>query len=463
MNTGSFKWLIVVWILFFEVTHTYCRQIKEDRPNIIFIMADDLGYGDIGCYGQKLIQTPHIDKLAQSGTRFTNVYAGAPVCAPSRSVLMTGQHTGHTRVRENSGYTGGAPDEMEGGGHRIPLLDEDVTVAEILKEAGYVTGITGKWGLGESGTSGVPNKQGFDEWYGYLNQNHAVFFYTDYLWLNNQRDSIPDNRNNQQKVYTHDLMTDFALDFIQRHREKPFFLFIPYTIPHFNIEVPELEEYTKDKDWPESAKIYASMVTRMDRDVGRIMRLINQLGIDRNTLVFFTSDNGPDYGKGAEMGDALFNSNGPFKGSKGSLHEGGIRVPMIANWTGKIPAGRVSNAAWYFADIMPTLAELAGGRCPEKTDGISILRVLTGSGQDMFRRFMYWEKPARRYADFKQAVRYGKWKALRAGAEQSLELFDLEKDPGEKFDVASRNQEIVSFIENYLKTARTDSPFWPME
>jgi arylsulfatase A-like enzyme len=334
----------------------------------------------------------------------------------------------------------------------------------MLKKAGYATGITGKWGLGESRSSGIPNKQGFDEWYGYLNQNHAVFYYTDYLWRNDQKDFIPENRNNQQKAYTHDLMTDFALDFIQRHQDNPFFLFIPYTIPHFNIEVPELEEYTENKDWPRSAKIYASMITRMDRDVGKIIHLINQLGIDRNTLVFFTSDNGPDYSKGAENGDVLFNSNGPFKGAKGSINEGGIRVPMIVHWPGKVPAGKVSDAAWYFADIPPTLAALTGETGPLEMDGINILPVLTGSVQlDLSRRFMYWEQPARKYSNLRQAARYGKWKVLRPGPEWPLELYDLENDPGEAINVASRYQNVVSLFETFLKTARTDSPFWPME
>ncbi len=460
----TFKGLLTLVIVMGFHFIVSAQNNNEDRPNIIFIMADDLGYGDLGCYGQEKILTPSIDKLASDGMLFTQAYAGAPVCAPSRSVLMTGLHTGHTRVRDNNGYNGGDPDEMTGKGHRIPLLDEDITVAEVLREAGYTTGITGKWGLGEHGSSGVPNQQGFDEWYGYLNQNHAVYYYTDYLWLNNQRDSIPNNRNNQQKEYTHDLMTDFALDFIQRHRNQPFFLYIPYTIPHFNIEVPELEDYTKDKDWPESAKIYASMITRMDRDVGRIMNLINQLGMDRKTIVFFTSDNGPDYSKSAQKRNSLFNSNGYLKGAKGSLDEGGIRVPMIVRWPGKIQAGNVSHAAWYFADVMPTLAEISGAVQPVNIDGISILPILLGEKQNLEERFMYWESPSKLLRNFEQAVRYGNWKAIRkGGANQTMRLYNLAGDPDEKYDVAAQNPQIVAMIDSYLKRARIDSPFYPME
>lgn len=457
---GIKQWInlsIIMGVLFFPI-NSYTHDMNDDLPNIIFIMADDLGYGDLGSYGQKLIQTPYLDQMADEGALFTNVYAGAPVCAPSRSVLMTGQHTGHTTVRNNSGMTGGVKDEITGDGHRIPLLKEDVTVAEVLKSAGYVTGITGKWGLGEAGTAGVPNRQGFDEWYGYLNQNHAVFYFTDYLWHNNQRDSIEENANNQRQTYTHDLFTSFALDFIRRHQDKPFFLYVSYTVPHFNLEVPGLEPYTEKVDWPESSKVYASMITRMDRDIGRILDLIKQLGIGENTLVVFTSDNGPDYKKGPAKGDSLFNSNGSLKGAKGSLDEGGIRVPMIVRWPSNVPAGMVSDAPWYFADVLPTLADLANGKLPEDIDGISILPTWLGDEQNLNNRFMYWEEPP---PNFNQAVRRGHWKAVRSESDGNVNLYNLANDPSEKHNLALQNPKIVAMFENYLKTARTDSPFWP--
>jgi arylsulfatase A-like enzyme len=425
-----------------------------NRPNIIFIMADDLGYGDLGCYGQKLILTPHIDRMAAEGTRFTHCYAGAPVCAPSRGVLMTGLHTGHARVRDNSGRVGGAPDEMSkvAAGHRIPLLDEDVTVAEVLKQAGYVTGITGKWGLGEAGTTGVPNRQGFDQWYGYLNQNHAVFYYTDYLWHDGKKEFIEANRNNGRQEYTHDLFTRFALDFIRRHRKQPFFLYVPYTIPHFNLEVPSLEPYA-DEEWPEDSKIFAAMITRMDRDVGRILDLLEELGLEESTLVFFTSDNGSP-----ESGGEMFRSNGVFKGKKGTLQEGGLRAPMVVRWSGEVPAGRVSDTPWYFADVMPTLAELAGAPTPTGIDGVSILPTLLGHPQDLTRRFMYWERPP---GKFQQAARLGDWKAWRPGPQQPIQLFDVAGDPEEKHDVGASHPDLLARFEAYLKTARTESPYWP--
>ncbi len=430
------------------------NDTHRPRPNVIFIMADDLGIGDLGCYGQKLIQTPNIDRMAIEGTRFTHCYAGAPVCAPSRSTLMTGQHTGHTRVRDNSGRVGGVPDEMSKSrdGHRIPLLDEDVTVAEVLKQAGYVTGITGKWGLGEAGTTGEPNRQGFDEWYGYLNQNHAVYYFSDYLWRNGKREPVQANANNARKVYTHDLFTEFALDFIRRHRHEPFFLYIPFTIPHADLEVPSLEAYT-DRDWPEEAKIFAAMVTRMDRSVGKILDLLEHLDIDENTLVIFTSDNGSPIG-----GGPLFNSNGVFRGKKGTLQEGGLRTPMVVRWPSKVPRGRVCDTPWYFPDVLPTLAELSGARLPHRLDGVSVMPTLVGQSQDLSQRYMYWERPP---GKFQQAARIGNWKAVRLDRDQPLQLFDVVADPTESSNVAAAHPDRIAVFEEYLSTARTESVHWP--
>ena len=429
-------------------------KVSGSRPNVIFIMADDLGYADLGCYGQELIETPRIDQMAAEGMRFTQCYAGACVCAPSRSVLMTGQHTGHTRVRENKCRVGGVPDEVTGRGCRLPLKEEDVTVAEVLKEAGYVTGITGKWGLGDPHTTGVPTRQGFDEWFGYLNQNHAVFYYTDYLWHNEEKVTLEGNKDGKCRQYTHDLFTDFALDFIRRHRDELFLLYVAYTIPHFNMEVPDIEPYT-DRPWPDKAKIFGAMVTRMDKDVGRILDLLKELEIDEHTIVFFCSDNG-----GAGNGGPMFNSNGPLKGSKGGFHEGGIRTPMVVHWPGEVPAGKVSDTPWYYADVMPTLAELAGVTPPTNIDGISVVPTLLARRQhNLNDRFMYWESPPPK---LHQVVRWRNWKARCRKPHRPLELYNLARDLREEHDVSHLHGDVVAVFEEYLKTARTESPNWPM-
>ncbi|MHC4756791.1 MAG: sulfatase-like hydrolase/transferase, partial [Planctomycetota bacterium] len=412
---------------------------SKSKPNIVFIMADDLGCAHLGCYGGKKIMTPSIDRMAGEGLRFTQTYAGHCVCAPSRSVLMTGQHTGHTTVRDNGCKTGGDPDEESGRGCRLPLKQEDVTVAEVLKKAGYATGITGKWGLGEAGSTGVPNRQGFDEWFGYLNQNMAVYYYLDYLWRNEERFEIPANKNNAQQVYTHDLLADFALDFIREHKHGPFFLYAPFTIPHFNHEVPSIEPY-EDKPWKKKEKIFAAMITRMDKDVGRILDLLKELDIDRETIVFFCSDNG------GIMNGTL----PPFKGGKGSFNEGGIQTPMVVRWPSRIAPGTVSDAQWYFADVMPTLADLAGVKPPDNIDGVSVLPTLLGKKQpELPERFMYWEKPG----ILQQAARWRDWKVIRRKKGESLELYDLATDPGEVNNVAEKNPQVVAFFEEYLKTA----------
>ena len=419
------------------------------RPNIIFIMADDLGYADLGCYGQKHIKTPNIDRLATKGTRFIQCYAGSTVCAPSRSVLMTGQHTGHTRVRGNSGKVGGV-----GPQKRVPLEPEDVTVAEVLKQAGYATGITGKWGLGEPDTTGIPNRQGFDEWFGYLNQKNAHSYYPPYLWHNEQKQILEGNKDGQKKQYSHNLVTDFALNFIRSRSGKPFFLYLPFTIPHAKYEIPSTEPYT-DKPWPQNAKVHAAMITRMDRDIGRIMELLKQLNIDRRTIVFFCSDNGA-----AQRWEGIFDSSGLLRGRKRDMYEGGIRTPMVVRWPGIVPAARINpTAVWYFADVLPTLADLAGVKPPPGIDGISVLPTLLGKRQNTADRFLYWEFPS---GGFKQAVRWRNYKAIRLAPNKPLELYDLQKDVSEKNNIADKNPDVVAKIEAWLKTARTDSPYWPV-
>ena len=424
------------------------------RPNIVFIMADDLGYGDVGCYGQDRIQTPNIDRLADEGTRFTQCYAGSSVCAPSRSCLMTGLHNGHTRVRDN------IP-------HGVFLRPDDVTVAEVLKQAGYTTGAVGKWSLGNPGTWGVPNYQGFDDWFGHLNQDQAHFYYPDYLWDNDTVKLLPGNRGGERGQYTHDLFTDRALQFIGNNASNPFFLYVAYTIPHYSDYpqdtplsqvVPSDEPYS-DKDWPQTEKNYAAMVTRMDRDVGRILDHIADLGLDENTLVFFTSDNGP---MRTESHDPdFFNSAGGFRGLKRDLYEGGIRVPMIARWPGHVPAGRVSDQVWAFWDIMPTFAEIAGLPAPKEIDGLSMVPTLLGQEQQDEHAYLYWDYGHVRDV-YMRAIRWGDWKGLRIGSDAPIELYNIAKDPGEKNNVAAAHPEVVDQIAAYMEDAFTPKDDYPV-
>ncbi|GMU23247.1 MAG: arylsulfatase [Phycisphaerae bacterium] len=421
-------------------------EAAADQPNIIYIMADDLGYGDLGCYGQKRIKTPHIDRLAEEGTRFTQFYSGCTVCAPARSVLMTGQHTGHTWVRGNTGRSG-----------RVPLRPQDVTVAEVLKSAGYTTGIVGKWGLGEPDTTGIPNRQGFDFWFGYLNQAHAHSYYPDYLWRNQEKVILEGNQNGQRQQYSHDLMTREALSFVDRSKDRPFFLYLAYTIPHAKLEVPSDAPYSGES-WPQPLKNFAAMITRMDADVGKLMARLKEHGIDDQTLVLFCSDNGPHMEGGGNY--EFFDSNGPLRGMKRDLTEGGIRVPMIARWPGHVPAGRVSDQVWGMWDFLPTAAAAAGARAPDNIDGISMLPALLGKPQKNH-DFLYWEFHEKK--QLMQAVRMGDWKAIRAGLNGRMELYNLKEDLGETANVADRNPNVITRIESYLETARTDSPEWPVK
>jgi arylsulfatase A-like enzyme len=429
-------------------------RARTPQPNFIFIMADDMGVFDLGCYGQKLIRTPNVDHLAAEGMRFTSCYAGASVCAPSRSTLMTGQHTGHTRVRSNSSLrTGG----------RVSLTRDDVTVAETLKgpewrdafdeDRAYATAIFGKWGLGEPGTEGLPNDHGFDEWFGFLNQQHAHGHYPEYLWRNKRREPLRGNVDGAKREYASDLFAREALHFIDRHRYQPFFLYFTPTVPHAKFEAPELGPYA-NQNWPEEAKHYAAMVTRMDSYVGQIMAKLKETGLEENTVVFFTSDNGGTFQY------QPFGTNGPLRARKGSIYEGGIRVPMIVRWPGKVKAGSTSDYPWAFWDVLPTLGELAGTRgAPRNIDGVSVAPTLMGKQQDA-ERPLYWESYGGG-APFHQAVRMGRWKGVRHGVETRLELYDLSSDPGERTDVAGTNPEVVGKMESFLRRCRTESPEYP--
>jgi len=424
------------------------------KPNIIFIIADDLGYGDLGCYGQRQILTPMIDKLAEEGTRFTQVYAGSTVCAPSRCCLMTGLHNGHGRIRDN------IP-------HGIFLQPDDVTMAEVLKQAGYQTGAIGKWSLGNPGSWGVANYQGFDYFYGHLNQDQAHFYYPDYLWENDKVVLLRGNRGGKKGEYTDDLFTSKALSFIETNSRRPFFLYLAYTIPHWSDYdknspesqiVPSDAPYT-DRDWPQVEKNYAAMVTRLDTDVGRIMSLLKKLGIDQNTIVFFTSDNGPSAERVHDV--EFFNSNGPLRGVKRDLYEGGIRVPMVVRWPGQVPPGRTSDQVWAFWDVMPTLAELAGLPPCKGIDGISMLPTLLGQEQKENHDYLYWDYGHVR-DEFKQAVRLGNWKGVRNKQGTPLELYDLLNNVAETRNVAQLHQDVVSRIERIIKEAYKESPDYPI-
>lgn len=426
------------------------------RPNIIFIMADDLGYGDLGCYGSTAIATPHLDRLATEGTRFTQCYAGSPVCAPSRCVLMTGRHAGHARIRDNSPMVGGKLEKFADGregGIRMSLETEDRTVAQLLQSAGYATGIAGKWGLAEPGSAGIPNRKGFAEWLGYLNQNHAPYYYTDYLDENEGVRRIPENAGGRAAVYSNDLFADFAVDFVRRHRTGPFFLYLPFTIPHARMEVPALGAYAA-RDWPDDAKTYAAMVSRLDGYVGRLLAELDRLDLTRHTAVFFTSDNGPVRADRTQ----LLGSAGKLRGFKATLYEGGIRVPMIVRWPGRVPAGRTSDEPWMFADVFPTCAEIAGATVPSGLDGRSVLPVLTGGRETLGERALYWEFPRER---LQQAVRLGRWKGVRYGLDQPLELYDLAADPAETTNVAARQPEVVGAIRREMNSSHHPSPHWP--
>ena len=429
--------------------------VASERPNIIWIMADDLGYGDLGCYGGRRIQTPHIDRVAGEGMRFTHCYAGSTVCAPTRCVLMTGKHTGHARVRGNSARLANRRQLL------VPLEPDDVTVAEVLKAAGYATGVTGKWGLGERGSTGIPNNQGFDQWLGFLNQQHAHTFYPEFLWKNREIQILDGNRGGHQREWVHELLTQFSLEFIEQHRERPFFLYVAYTIPHGRYEIPSDAPYA-DRDWPQSVKNYAAMVTRMDADVGRIMAKLSDLDIDKRTIVFVTSDNGAEvyyFRRSGELEEyeTILDSSRPLRGYKRDLTDGGIRVPMIVRWPGRIKPKSESDFVWSFWDFLPTAAELAGVDAPAETDGHSVLPTLLGESQKPH-EFLYWEFFER---GFQQAVRHQQWKALRLKQGAPLELYDVIDDLVEENDVAAEHPEVVARIEAYLKTARTASAYWP--
>jgi arylsulfatase A len=453
---------VLLWVALLPGTQ---QPATGRQPNIILIQADDLGYGDLSAYGQAQFKTPSLDRLASSGTRFTQYYSGSTVCAPSRAALMTGFHTGHVSIRGNGEF---------------PLREEDRTVAMALRDAGYRTAVIGKWGLCRPGTTGQPDKKGFDYAFGFLDHRHAHRQFTDHVYRNGQPVPI-----DLEKDYANDLFTSEALTFVQSPDSRPFFLYLSYTVPHAELRVPDdsmapfrgkFEEKpfvnaTADarqtgplggtslgyRSQPAPKAAFAAMITRMDRDVGRLQDALRDRGIDRNTLVMFTSDNGPHQEGGAAP--AFFKSSGGLRGIKRDLYEGGIRVPMIASWPGTIPEGRVSDHPWAHWDMFPTLAEIGRAQVPAGLDGVSMARALRGQTQPAH-DFLYWEFHER---GFQQAVRMGRWKAVRASKDAPLELYDLQTDPAEGSNVAAAQPDVVKTIEAYLRTARTESAQWPIK
>ncbi|HEX4948133.1 MAG TPA: arylsulfatase [Blastocatellia bacterium] len=456
------------------------RTTARNQPNIIFILADDLGWGDLGSYGQTKIKTPHLDRMAAEGMRFTQFYAGSPVCAPSRSVLMTGKHGGHAYIRDNR--------EIKPEGQE-PIPASEVTLAELLKSQGYVTGGFGKWGLGYPGSEGDPNKQGFDLFYGYNCQREAHNFYPDHLWRNQEKVMLAGNdRGLTGKQYSHDLIEAEALQFIKANKDRPFFLYAPFTIPHLALQVPEdsLREYVGKWDdpaydgkngylpHPTPRAAYAAMVTRMDRSIGRMMALIKELGLDNNTLVMFASDNGGAFGEVTKefefnpgrMGGTdyvFFGSTGKFRAFKGSVYEGGIRVPFIARWPGKIKAGTVSHLPAVFYDVLPTLCEVVKLEPPKNIDGVSLLPTLLGKGKQRQHEFLFWDFNG--YGG-QQAVRIGDWKGLRRNLQRGntkIELYHLANDIGEQYDVADKHPDLVQRVAAIMAREHTRSPVFPMK
>ena len=447
-------------------------KVCQKKPNIIYIIADDLGYGDLGCYGQKIVKTPNLDRIRAEGIKFTQHYSGSTVCAPSRCVLMTGQHTGHASVRGNGKW------QPEGQG---PIAKDIPTVAELLKDAGYTTGAFGKWGLGGPGSGAEPNDRGFDYWYGFNCQALAHNYYPDYLWKNRKKVMLEGNKGGKCGQFSHSLIAEEALNFIKRSKDKPFFAFMPFTIPHAELAAPKeaMDVYdgkikeTKPYRNPSSPYVakggynaqakphtaFAAMVTLMDKNIGRIMALLKELNIDDNTIVMFTSDNGPHLEGGADPN--FFDSNGPLKGFKRDLYEGGIRAPMIARWPGRIKPNTQTDHISAFWDVLPTMCEIANIKPSKNIDGISFAPTMFGKKQKTH-EYLYWEFHEQ---GGKQAVRMGKWKGIRLRVFKNpngpIELYNLETDIGEENNIADKHPDIVAKISRIMKEARVHNDEWP--
>jgi arylsulfatase A-like enzyme len=481
-KSKSFLWVLILGILPFFYSCDSSKRIQEDnpKPNIIFILADDLGYGDLGFLGQQYIETPAIDRLAANGMFFTNFYSGATVCAPSRSAFMTGLHTGHTPIRGNT--------EVQPEGQR-PMPDSVMTVSKLMQKAGYVTGAFGKWGLGFPGSEGDPVNQGFDQFFGYNCQRYAHRYYPDYLWDNFEKVDLPGNDWTTRGDFAPDIIQERTLKFIEKNQDKSFFLFMPIVMPHAELAAPDDEILAKYKtkfpnetayvakskgaDYgPEMAipgyqsqpyphATFAAMVARIDRYVAEVVEKLDELGLSENTIIIFASDNGAHQEGGADPD--FFDSNGVFRGHKRDLYEGGIRTPMIAYWPGKIKAGSESDQTFAFWDLLPTFAELAGIKPEKETDGISFLPTLLGNGEQKLHDYLYWEFHEQ---GGKQAIRQGNWKGIKLqvfGADEPiLELYDLSKDPSESTNLASQNSKKMQELAQLMDQARTSNSQFPL-
>ena len=430
---------LISWSFFFLSS----SHVAFSKPNLIFILCDDLAQGDLGCYGQKLIQTPNLDRMAAEGTMFPQLYSGTSVCAPSRSSLMTGLHTGHCPIRANR--------ELKPEGQK-PLPAGTVTVAQVLKSAGYATACTGKWGMGMFDTSGSPLKMGFDHFFGYNCQRHAHSYFPTYLWDDDKRVDL------DGKTYAQNLIAADTLAWVRAHADRPFFLFHAITLPHGNFEIDDLGIY-KNKPWTVLQKRYAAMVTRLDSDIGHLLDLLKELKLDDNTLVVFSGDNGASFEPKSEVG-SLFDQSmgGKLRGFKRSLYEGGLRQSGIARWPGVVPAGKVSDEAWAFWDFLPSAAELAGVHLSSAHDGLSVVSLLKG-GSAPAREAFYWELHE---GSSLQAVRFGDWKAVRNGPSKPIELYDLKTDLAESKNLATAKPELSAKAESLMKSMRTEHSDWPL-
>ena len=429
-------------------------EASDGKPNIIYVMLDDAGYGDFSAFGSPHIKTPNFDRLCAEGMRFTDHYSGSAVCAPTRCVLMTGLHTGHCRRRDNTAKARVQELSAKNGRPLVFLEDDDVTVAETLKQAGYFTAGVGKWGLGNPGSSGVPEKQGFDYWYGYLDQVHAHDHFPSEIWDGGEMVSLPGNQGGKKEIYIPYQQEEKALQLIREHHKEPFFLYLAVTPPHGAYIIPTSDPaFAMYNGIPGGTQVqhYAAMVTRTDQTIGKVMDLLKELEIDEDTIVFYTSDNGPNPPFAKAIG-----SSGGLRGVKRMLYEGGIRAAMGVRWPGHVPAGKESDFVWDMRDVFPTLCDLAGVEAPSHLDGMSVLPTLTGKKQQP-RQMHYWEI----HSPFQQAVRFGDWKGIRFGTEEPLELYDLKTDPGEQDNVARANPETVSKLEAFLASARTESSYFP--
>lgn len=481
MNQQIFGSIAVIVFLVVGWGQGHQAQGNERLPNIVLIVADDLGYGEVGCYGQKWIQTPVLDQLAKDGVRYTQFYSGNAVCAPSRCCLMTGKHPGHAAIR-NNGRARLEEALIQKLGLEFPgqnsLPSDELTLAEALKKAGYATGAMGKWGLGHFGSTGDPNTQGFDLFYGFNCQVHAHNHYPNFLWRNRVKEQQPGNdRTLYGKTYSQDQFVTEGLKFIDEHQDQPFFLYLPFAVPHLSIQVPQeaLDLYL-DKipeaeyvhkgylEHPNPRAGYAAMVTHMDQGIGQILKRLEELELSDDTVVIFTSDNGPTYNRLGGSDSDFFDSAAGLRGRKGSFYEGGIRVPLIVTWPGKIPSGETRDEISAFWDLMPTILDLAGQPIPQGLDGLSLKQNLASAEAHLARKGLYWEFPA--YGG-QQAVRWGDWKGIRTGLlgkspSLEMELYNLAEDPNETRNVAGENPEWVEKITRFMEASRVPSQKFPI-